>query len=101
MILHVFGSYKDFGNISKFIHMRKYVNNFQEMGMLDLGNTGPREAFIRPVREAYNDTNKQLADLDCQVANKMQRLEALTAADAAARAAMEELEDAVATGVVS
>jgi hypothetical protein len=66
-ILRLFGRYKAWGSIPKFINMRKYSHDIRQYGMTDLTTTGPKESYVKTVRAAWQFTNKRPETLQQQV----------------------------------
>jgi hypothetical protein len=66
-ILHLFGKYKSWAAIPKFLHMRKYAEDIRRYGMTDLTTTGPKESYNKTLRAAWQFTNKKTSTLQEQV----------------------------------
>lgn len=66
-ILKLFGPYKNWRNIPKYFNMRKYPESIRQYGMTDITTTGPKESYVKTVREAWGLTNKQIGTLTQQV----------------------------------
>jgi hypothetical protein len=74
-ILDNFGHVKNWAFV-KFINMRKYADHIKEWGMIALSDTGPKEAFIKRLRKAWDCTNKKLTSINKHVAQQFLQQEA-------------------------
>ncbi|GIM15903.1 hypothetical protein Vretimale_18636 [Volvox reticuliferus] len=70
-ILRLFGKYKNWASIPKFLHMRKYADDIRRYGMTDLTTTGPKESYNKTLRAAWEFTNKRHSNLQEQVVEKL------------------------------
>jgi len=58
-MLSLFGKYKSWTAIPKFMNMRKYAEYIRRYGMTALTTTGPKETFNKTLRAAWQFTNKK------------------------------------------
>jgi hypothetical protein len=68
-ILTVFPSstYKNWESVPKFLAMRKYPTDIRQYGMTDLYTSGPKESYVKVLRQAWQHTNKHTDSVDQQV----------------------------------
>jgi hypothetical protein len=65
---------KHWDSIPKFLAMRKYPTDIRQYGMTDLYTSGPKESFVKVLRQAWQYTNKQTETVDQQVLRNLSRV---------------------------
>lgn len=66
-MLSLFGKYKSWMAIPKFLNMRKYTEDIRRYGMTALTTTGPKESFNKTLRAAWQFTNKKSSTMQEKV----------------------------------
>jgi hypothetical protein len=64
-------------SIPKLFRMRQVADDIREFGMLAVGDTGPREAFGKGLKQGYTLTNKQPTILTSQICKTVMFKEAV------------------------